>query len=163
MISKTTIGPATKIGGQETRNYRQIFLNRAAEKNNRAIIKNMKQFRPWFKECGARVKYYQLGKSATEAAIDSAKGGTMDFLDSISNTISTAEDDEEVGMEVEYYRDHKHCKEEVYSKMTQEESIEALGNESFGLAIQGRDLSQAGSAPLRSIRSHVNCRNHALK
>ena len=150
MISKTTIGPATKIGGQETGNYRQIFLCRAEEKNNRVTIKNMKQFGPWFKECGARVKYYQLGKSETEAAIDSAKGRTMDFLDSISNTLSTAEDDEEVWMEVEYYRDHKHCKEEeVYSKMTQEESIEPLGNEFFGLAIQGKRLITGGFSPLR--------------
>ena len=149
MISKTTIGPATKIGGQETGNYRQIFLCRAEEKNNRVTIKNMKQFGPWFKECGARVKYYQLGKSETEAAIDSAKGRTMDFLDSISNTLSTAEDDEEVWMEVDYYRDHKHCKEEVYSKMTQEESIEPLGNEFFGLVIQEKRFISGGFGALK--------------
>ncbi len=35
----------------------------------------------------ARVEYYQPGKSETQAAIDSAKGSCMDFLDSISKTL----------------------------------------------------------------------------
>ncbi len=60
----TTTESATKIGEQHNGSYLQLFLYRAAEKNNGAIAKkNPKQFMPSFKERGARVKYYQLAKS----------------------------------------------------------------------------------------------------
>jgi hypothetical protein len=97
----------------------------------------------------ARVEYYQLGKSETQSAIDSAKENGMDFLDSIAKTLSTAaeDDEEEVCMEVQYFRDSKHC-EEVYSKMMQDKSIEPLGNEFFGLVTQGKRLV-SGFNPLR--------------
>ena len=149
MNNKTTIESATtKIGEQEIGSYLQLFLYRAAEKSNGATAKNLKQFVPWFKERGARVEYYQLGKSETEAAIDSAKGSVMDVLGSIAKTLLTAEDDEEVWMEVEYFKDHKHC-EEVYSKLMQDKSIEPLGNEYFGLVTQGKRLITGGFSPLR--------------
>ena len=149
MNNKTTIESATtKIGEQEIRSYLKLFLYRAAEKSNGATAKNLKQFVPWFKEGGARVGYYQLGKSETEAAIDSAKGSVLDVLGSIAKTLLTAEDDEEVWMEVEYFKDHKHC-EEVYSKLMQDKSIEPLGNEYFGLVTQGKRLITGGFSPLR--------------
>jgi uncharacterized protein YbaA (DUF1428 family) len=149
MNDKTTTEAATKIGQQETGSYYylQLFLYRAAEKSNGATTKNLNQFVPWFKEREARVEYCQLGEIETEAAIDSAKGSGMDVLDSIAKTLSTAEDDEEVWMEVEYFRDHKHC-EEVYSKMMQDKSIEP-GNEFFGLVTQGKRLITGGFSPLR--------------
>ena len=99
----------------------------------------------------ARVEYYQLGKSETQAAIDSAKGSCMDFLDSISKTLSTAAegDEKEVWMEAQYFRDYKHC-EEVYAKMMQDKSLEPLGNEFFGLITQGKRLITGGGfSPLR--------------
>jgi hypothetical protein len=149
MNNKTTTESATKIGEQQTGSYLQLFLYRAPEKNNEAIAKNLKQFVSWFKERGARVEYYQLGKSETQSAIDSAKENGMDFLDSIAKTLSTAaeDDEEEVCMEVQYFRDSKHC-EEVYSKMMQDKSIEPLGNEFFGLVTQGKRLV-SGFNPLR--------------
>jgi uncharacterized protein YbaA (DUF1428 family) len=150
MNNKTTTESATtKIGEQQTGSYLQPFLYRALGKNNGAIAKNLKQFVPWSKERGARVEYYQLGKSETEAAIDSAKGSGMDVLYSIAKTLSTAEDDEEVRMEAQYFRDYRHC-EEVYSKMMQDKSIEPLGNEFFGLVTQGKRLITGGGfSPLR--------------
>ena len=57
MNSKTTTESATKIGGQKTGSYLQLLLYPAAEKNNGAIAKNLKQFVLWFKERGARVEY----------------------------------------------------------------------------------------------------------
>jgi uncharacterized protein YbaA (DUF1428 family) len=83
-------------------------------------------------------------------------------LDNIAKTLSTAEDDEGVWMEVKYFRDYKHC-EEVYSKMMQDKSIEPLGNEFFGLVTEGKRLITGGFSPLGSRRSLVNCRNYALK
>jgi uncharacterized protein YbaA (DUF1428 family) len=148
MNNKTTTESATKIGEQHTGSYLQLSVYRAPEKNNEAMAKNLKEFVPWFKERGARVEYYQLGKSEIQSAIDSAKGSAMDVLDSSAKTLSTAEDDEEVWMDVQYFRDHKHC-EDVYVKMMQDKSIEPLGNEFFGLVTQGKRLITGGFSPLR--------------
>ena len=79
---------------EETGNFLQLFLYRAPKKNHDAIVQNQKQFVPWFKKHGARIEYYQLGKSETQAAVDSAKQSGMDVMDSIDKAISTAEDEE---------------------------------------------------------------------
>jgi uncharacterized protein YbaA (DUF1428 family) len=128
---------------EETGNYLQLFLYRAPKKNHDAMAKNLKQFVPWFKKHGARVEYYQLGRSETQASIDSAKQSGMDILESITKTLSTNEDEEEVWIEQQYFRDHKHC-QEVYAKMMQDKSIEPLGNEFFGLVTQGKSLIMGG-------------------
>jgi uncharacterized protein YbaA (DUF1428 family) len=148
MDNKTTTERATKIGEQQTGTYLQLFLYRAPKKNNGAIAKNLKQFVPWFKEHGARVEYYQLGKSETQAAVDSAKESGMDVLDNIAKILSTTEDKEEVWMEVQYFRDYEHCKD-VYAKMMQDKNIESLGNEFFGLVTQGKRLITGGFNLLR--------------
>jgi uncharacterized protein YbaA (DUF1428 family) len=148
MDNKTTTEHATKIGEQQTGTYLQLFLYRAPKKNNGAIAKNLKQFVPWFKEHGARVEYYQLGKSETQAAVDSAKESGMDVLDNIAKILSTTEDEEEVWMEVQYFRDYEHCKD-VYAKMMQDKNIESLGNEFFGLVTQGKRLITGGFNLLR--------------
>ena len=132
---------------EETGNYLQLFLYRAPKKNHDAIVQNQKQFVPWFKKHGARIEYYQLGKSETQAAVDSAKQSGMDVMDSIDKAISTDED-EEVWIEQQYFRDYKHC-EDVYSKMMQDKSIEPLGNEFFGLVTQGKKLITGGFIRLR--------------
>jgi hypothetical protein len=87
---------------------------------------------PWFKNHGARIHYYQRRGSETQAAIDSAKQSGMDLLESIAKTLSTAEDEAEVWMELQYYRDPGHA-DELCAKMMQDKSIESLGNEFFGL------------------------------
>ena len=148
MNNKRTTEHATKIGEQQTGTYLQLFLYRAPKKNNGAIAKNLKQFVPWFKEHGARVEYYQLGKSETQAAIDSTKESGMDVLDNIAKILSTTEDEEEVWMEVQYFRDYEHCKD-VYAKMMQDKNIESLGNEFFGLVTQGKRLVTGGFNLLR--------------
>jgi uncharacterized protein YbaA (DUF1428 family) len=148
MDNKRTTEHATKRGEQQTGIYLQLFLYRAPKKNNGAIAKNLKQFTPWFKEHGARVEYYQLGKSETQAAIDSAKESGMDVLDNIAKILSTTEDEEEVWMEVQYFRDYEHCKD-VYAKMMQDKNIESLGNEFFGLVTQGKRLVTGGFNLLR--------------
>jgi hypothetical protein len=94
------IESATEIQ-EETGNYLQLFLYRVPKKNHDAIVKNLKQFVPWFKKHGARVEYYQLGRSETKAALDSAKQSGMDVMDSIDKALSSAAaDDEEEKEEV---------------------------------------------------------------
>jgi uncharacterized protein YbaA (DUF1428 family) len=137
---------------EETRNYLQHFLYRVQKKNHDALVQNPKQFVPWFKKHGARVEYYQLGRSETKAAIDSAKQSGMDIMDSIDKILATATEDEEkeeVWIEQQYFRDYKHC-EEVYSKMMQDKSIEPLGNEFFGLITQGKKMITGGFNRLRA-------------
>ena len=148
MNNKTTTEHATKIGEQQTGTYLQLFLYRAPKKNNGAIAKNLKQFVPWFKEHGARVEYYQLGKSETEATIDSTKESGMDVFDNIAKILSTTEDEEEVWMEVQYFRDYEHCKD-VYTLMMQDKNIESLGNEFSGLVTQGKRHITGGFNLLR--------------
>ncbi len=144
------IESATEIGEQEeTGNYLQLFIYRAPKKNHDAIAKNLMQFVPWFKKNGVRVEYYQLGKSETQHAIDSAKESGMDVMDSIVKTLSLDGDVEEVWIEQQYFRDHKHC-EEVYAKMMQDKSIEPLGSEFFGLVTQGKKLITGGFIRLRA-------------
>jgi uncharacterized protein YbaA (DUF1428 family) len=135
----------------ETGNYLQHFVYRVPKKNHDAIVQNLKQFVPWFKKHGARVEYYQLGRSETKAVIDSAKQSGMDVMDSIDKALSTAaaEDDEEVWIEQQYFRDYKHC-EDVYSKMMQDKSIEPLGNEFFSLITQGKKMITGGFIRLRA-------------
>jgi uncharacterized protein YbaA (DUF1428 family) len=66
----------------------------------------------------------------------------MDVMDSIDKAISTDED-EEVWIEQQYFRDYKHC-EDVYSKMMQDKSIEPIGTEFFGLITQGKKMITGG-------------------
>ena len=146
------IDSTTEIEG--TGNFLQHFLYRVPKKNHDALVQNLKQFAPWFKKHGARVEYYQLGRSETKTAIDSAKQSGMDVMDSIDNILSTttaAEDEEkeEVWIEQQYFRDYRHC-EEVYAKMMQDKSIEPLGNEFFGLITQGKKMITGGFNRLRA-------------
>jgi uncharacterized protein len=104
---------------------------------------------PWFKKHGVGIEYYHLGKSETQAAIDSAKESGMDVMESIVKTLSiAAEDEEEFWIEQQYFRDYKHC-EDVYAKMMQDKSIEQLGSEFFGLITQGKKLITGGFHRLR--------------
>jgi uncharacterized protein YbaA (DUF1428 family) len=131
---------------EETGNYLQHFIYRVPKKNHDAIVQNLKQFVPWFKKHGARVEYYQLGTSETKAAIDSAKQSGMDVMDSIDKALSTAaedEENEEVWIEQQHFRDYQHCKD-VYAKMMQDKSLEPLGNEFFGLITQGKKMITGG-------------------
>lgn len=133
---------------EKTGNYLQHFIYRVPKKNHDAIVRNLKQFIPWFEKQGARVEYYQLGRSETNAAIESAKQSGMDVMDSIDKALFTAttegeEEEEEVWIEQQYFRDYEHCKD-VYSKMMQDKSLEPLGNEFFGLITQGKKLIIGG-------------------
>lgn len=132
----------------KTGNYLQHFIYRVPKKNHDAIVRNLKQFIPWFEKQGARVEYYQLGRSETDAAMESTKQSGMDVMDSIDKALFTAateeeEKEEEVWIEQQYFRDYEHCKD-VYSKMMQDKSLEPLGNEFFGLITQGKKLIIGG-------------------
>ena len=133
---------------EDVGNYLQLFLYRAPKKNHNAIVQNLKQFVPWFTKHGVRIEYYQLGNSETQSAIESARESGMDVMDNLAKTLSSTEDEEEVWIEQQYFRDYKHCRD-VYSKMMQDKSIESLGNEFFSLVTQGTKLVTGGFSRLR--------------
>ena len=126
----------TGSSDQETASHVEVFLYRVPKKNYDAIAQNLKKFMPWFKENGVRIEYYQFGNSET-----------MEGMESIAKTLSTAED-EDVWMELQYFRDYEHCKN-VYAKMMQDKNIEPLGNEFFGLITKGKSLVTGGFSQLK--------------
>ncbi len=115
----------------ETGSHLEVFLYRVPKKNHDAIARNLKQFVPWFEKHGVRIEYYQFGDSQT-----------MEGMQSIAKTLSAAED-EDIWIELQYFRDSTHCKD-VYAKMMQDKSLEPLGKEFFGLVTQGKNLITGG-------------------
>ena len=126
--------------------YLAAFLYRASKKNHDAITQNLKKFIPWFENNGVRIEYYQLAGRETQEEVDSAKAAGMEGMESITKTL--AAEDEDIWMELQYFRDHNHCKE-VYVKMMKDKNIEPLGNEFFGLITQGKNLITGGFNRLR--------------
>lgn len=60
----------------------------------------------------------------------------MEGIESVAKTL--AAEDEDILMELQYFRDHNHCKE-VYAKMMKDKSIESLGIEFFGLITKRKE------------------------
>lgn len=123
---------------QEIGSHLEVFFYRVPKKNHDAIVKNLKQFVPWFEKHGVRIEYYQFTGSQTMEG--------MAML-SVDKALSAAED-EDIWVELQYYRDRKHC-EDTFAKMMQDKSIEPLGNEFFGLITQGSSLVTGGFSRLR--------------
>ncbi len=95
--------------GLETGGYLAAFLYRAPKENHDAITQNLKKFIPWFENNGVRIEYYQLAGRQTQEEVDSAKAAGMEGIESIAKTL--AAEDENIWMELQYFRDHNHCKE----------------------------------------------------
>jgi uncharacterized protein YbaA (DUF1428 family) len=131
----------------EIGSYLELFLYRVPKKNHDRIVQNLKQFVPWFKRHGVGIEYYQLGDKETQGVIESSKEAGMGGLDSIAKTLSSGED-EEVWIELQYFRDHKHC-QDTYTEMMQDKNLEPLGNEFFGLITQGKSLVTGGFSRLK--------------
>jgi uncharacterized protein YbaA (DUF1428 family) len=129
---------------EEIENYLQHFIYTVPKKNHNALAKNLRQFIPWFRKHGARVEYYQLGRDQTQSTIDSAKQSGMDIMDNIDKTLfAIAENNEEIWIEQQYFKDYKHC-QDVYAEMMQDKSLEPLGKEFFDLITHGRKLITGG-------------------
>lgn len=114
---------------QEIGNHLEAFFYRVPKKNHDAIERNLKKFVPWFEKHGARIAYFQFAGSHPMEGMS---------MQSIDKTLSAAED-EEIWVELQYYRDRKHC-EDTFAKMMQDKSLESLGNEFLGLITKGSSL-----------------------
>ena len=123
---------------QGLNNHLEAFFYRVPKKNHDAVVKNLKQFVPWFEKHGARIEYYQFAGSQNMEGMK---------MDSIAKVLS-ASDDEDIWVELQFYRDRKHC-EDTFAKMMQDKSIEPLGNEFFSLITQGSSLVTGGFSRLK--------------
>ncbi|MCI0559074.1 MAG: DUF1428 family protein [Nitrososphaera sp.] len=121
---------------QEIGSHLEVFFYRVPKKNHDAVVKNLKKFVPWFQGHGVRIEYYQFAGSQT----------TMEGFESIDKTLSASED-EDIWVELQYYRDRKHC-EDIFAEMMQDKSLEPLGKEFFGLITQGKSLITGGFSRL---------------
>ena len=120
----------------EATNHLEMFIYRVPKKNHDAVVANLKKFVPWFERNGVGIEYYQF--TSSEA---------MEGMQSIANTLSVG-DDEEIWMELQYFRDMEHRKN-TYSKMMQDKELEPLGQEFFGLVSKGKSLVTGGFSRLR--------------
>ena len=132
MTNKTDSPTEVEIGS-----YLTSYLYRVPKKNHDMITQNLKKFIPWFEKNGVRLEYYNLAGRETQEVVDSSNAAGMEGMESIAKTL--AAEDEDIWMELQYFRDHSHCKE-VYAKMMTDKSLEPLLNEFFGLITQGRGL-----------------------
>ena len=93
--------------GLETGGYLAAFLYRAPKENHDPITQNLKKFIPWFENNGVKIEYYQLASRETQEEVDSAKAAGMEGIESIAKTL--AAEDEDIWMELQYFRDRNHC------------------------------------------------------
>lgn len=94
---------------EETGNYLGLSLIRAPKKNHKSIEHLAKPIVQWFKKQGARPEIYHLSTSEFPEGIES-----------IAKTLSTAEDNEEVWVLLQFYRPNScrssHCKDDARRK-----------------------------------------------
>jgi uncharacterized protein YbaA (DUF1428 family) len=74
--------------------------------------------------------------------VDSAKQTNIEDMGSITKTLSAAQD-EDIWMELQYLRDHKH-RQDVYTMMMQDKNPKVLGDEFFSLITHGKRLVTGG-------------------
>ena len=102
----------------------KIFFIRTPKENHEALIKIGKQTDIFFKKHGVSKYVYRLN----------ARADMMDFVN-LSKTIS-ANDDEDVWIEIQFYRDAKHV-QEVIDAMRGDKRANELYEESMKLITPG--------------------------
>jgi uncharacterized protein YbaA (DUF1428 family) len=104
------------------------FVYRVPKKNHEAMMQLNKQFADKMRKYGAPHLIFQLNNN-TEAP--------MEGITNIAKTLSAnQDDDEEVWMELIFYRDRKH-RDEVSAKMQNDESMGPLFQQSMNLITSG--------------------------
>ena len=102
------------------------FVYRVPKKNHEAMVQLNKQFAEIMRKYGAVHLVFQLNN--TDAPM-------MEGITNIAKTVSATQD-EEVWMELIFYRDGKH-KDEVGAKMQNDENMERLYKQSVDLLSPG--------------------------
>jgi uncharacterized protein YbaA (DUF1428 family) len=121
-MSKSSITEIEQEIGSEVAH----FVYRVPKKNHEAMMQINKQFADIMRKYGAPHLIFQLNN--TEAP--------MDGITNIAKTISANQDEEEVWLEIIFYRDSKH-RDEVCAKMQNDENMERLYKQSVDLLSPG--------------------------
>jgi uncharacterized protein YbaA (DUF1428 family) len=103
------------------------FVYRVPKKNHESMMQLNKQFADIMRKYGAPHLIFQLNNN-TEAS--------MEGITNIAKTVSANQDEEEVWMELIFYRDRKH-RDEVSAKMQNDENMKRLYKQSVDLLSPG--------------------------
>ncbi len=116
-----------------------LFIYRAPKKNHEAMVQLNSRVIDTFKEYGVqRFEVFQLGST----------DDMMEFVN-ISKTVS-ADQDDEVWMEIQSYRDRKHL-EEVGAKMMNDKNMAAEGQQFLNLITPGSRCSFGEFSRLKGL------------
>jgi len=117
----------------------QLFVYRNPKKNHDAMVQLQKEFNDIFRKLGDSPRYevFHLDNSATP----------MEGITNIANTIS-ANQDEEVWVEILSYKDRKHM-DEYCEKCKNDESMGALYQKFMNLVTPGTGLIMGDFSRLR--------------
>jgi uncharacterized protein YbaA (DUF1428 family) len=140
-MNNKTIESATEIQ-EETGSYLQMSFSRAPKKNHDALAQLGKRWVQWLKKHEVRTEIYYLDNGSTRSDDSHPEG-----LETIAKILSIA-DDEELGVSLQFYRDKAHA-DQVYSKMTQDETCGAIAKEFDSLVTQGKSMITDGFNPFR--------------
>jgi uncharacterized protein YbaA (DUF1428 family) len=124
----------------ETGSYMDLSFSRAPKKNHDAMAQIGKQFVQWLKKQEVKSEIYHLSSTTTS-------GEVPEGVESIAKTLSIGDDEEDVWVALQFYRDRAHA-DEVHAKMMQDESIGALMREFDSLVTQGKSLITGGFSRL---------------
>jgi uncharacterized protein YbaA (DUF1428 family) len=104
------------------------FVYRVPKKNHDAMMQLNKQFADKMRKYGAPHLIFQLNNTESP----------MEGITNIAKTLSAKQDDE-VWMELIFYRDHRH-RDEVGAKMQNDESMERLYKQAVDLLSPGSNF-----------------------
>lgn len=110
----------------ETGTHVQLFVYRVPKKNHDTMTQLQSQLTGIFKKHGIlRSEFFQLSNT-----------DTFEGFTSIAKTVSANQEDEEVWVELESYRDSKH-RDEVVAKITEDASAGPLFGQVMSLVTNG--------------------------
>jgi uncharacterized protein YbaA (DUF1428 family) len=111
---------------QEIGSHAQIFIYKIPKKNHDAIVQLNKQIKDTLPKHGPiRSEFFYLSSTET----------VMDFVN-ITETVSAKQDEEEVWVEIQSYRDRNH-RDEVMINMEKDKNCESLYQQYLDLITPG--------------------------
>jgi uncharacterized protein YbaA (DUF1428 family) len=124
--------------------YMDLSFSRAPKKNHDALTQLGKQYMQWLKNQGVKGEIYYLNSNSSTTSNEIPPEG----VESITK-ILPIDDDEELWVALQFYRDRAHT-DQVRSKMMQDESVGAIMKEFDRLVTQGKSMITDGFSRLRT-------------
>jgi uncharacterized protein YbaA (DUF1428 family) len=115
----------------ETGNLIRLFIWRIPKTNHKALMQLEKPIREFFKNAGVNQEIFQLKVGSDEQDKMAEQMG----MTNIAKTIA-AKQDEEVWLELQFYRDQKHL-DDLAAKMQKDENAGKLGKQFMDLLTPG--------------------------